>query len=279
MNGTMALGPANAPLVSVIIPVYNGERYIGRTIASVAAQTVPDWEIIAVNDGSPDGSLAVLEEEARRDPGRIHVISVANGGVSRARNTGVANARGTLIAFIDQDDLWAPEKLEKQLAQFSATPSLGLSFTNESVIDARDALVRNKVLKFDPTTCRGMVFSHLVFDNFIPVSSVMIRKDLFSAIGGFDPQFAFAEDYDFLLRAAREAPFDFLDDPLLLYREHGENYTYRKIDIITRESFAILDAWKAKDPAFFRNNALKYWLFKLKFWYLNFRVQVKKATG
>jgi glycosyltransferase involved in cell wall biosynthesis len=274
----MAAEPGT-PTFSVIIPVYRGERYVRETIASVAAQTVQDWEIIAVNDGSPDNSLAVLEEEARRDPQRIRVISVQNGGVSRARNTGAANARGEFLAFIDQDDLWAPAKLARQLSQFRADPSLGLSFTNESVIDEHGTVVRKKVLAFDPARCRGRVFAHLVFDNFIPVSSVMIRKDLFAAIGGFDPQYTLAEDYDFLLRAAREATFDFIDEPLLLYREHGGCNTFTKIDTITRESFTILDSWKAKDPAFFRRNAFRYFLFKLKFWFLNLKVQVKKITG
>ena len=103
------------PLVSVIIPVYNGERYLSDTIGSVIAQTEKDWEIVAVNDGSTDHSQAILEEFAMKYPDRIRVISVSNGGVSRARNTGVSEARGTYIAFLDQDDLWMPQKLQLQI--------------------------------------------------------------------------------------------------------------------------------------------------------------------
>lgn len=267
------------PLVSVIIPVYNGENYISETIDSVIAQTEKSWEIIAINDGSTDRSRDILEKTAKNDPGRIRVISVSNGGVSRARNTGVSNARGTYIAFIDQDDLWAPSKLQRQLEQFRADSELGLSFTNESIIDQKGHRVRENVLCLTTSKNRGLVFGRLVFDNFIPISSVMLKKELFMDAGGFNPRYTLAEDYDFLLRVTKKAPVDFIDDPLLLYREHGESGTFKKIDVLTRESFSVLHSWKAKDPRFFRKHAHQYLLFWLKFKFLKLKVTVKRMPG
>ena len=106
--------PDTNPLVSVIIPVYNGQRYIAETIDSVISQTMEHWEIIAVNDGSTDGSSSILEKY----PGnctRIRPVTVENGGVDRARNKGAALTRGKYLAFLDQDDLSAPGKLRSQV--------------------------------------------------------------------------------------------------------------------------------------------------------------------
>jgi len=137
------------PLVSVIIPVYNGEKYLKETIESVISQTEKNWEIIAVNDGSKDGSQEILKEYEKLDPGRIRVISVENGGVSRARNTGADLARGTYLAFLDHDDLWAPHKLEHQMKMFSDSPSLPLSFSNQTHIDEYGKTIRESHLIFD----------------------------------------------------------------------------------------------------------------------------------
>lgn len=269
--------PGQKPLVSVIIPVYNGERYISETIGSVIAQTEKSWEIIAVNDGSADHSQALLDEFAKRNPGLIRVISVNNGGVSRARNIGVSEARGIYIAFLDQDDLWMPQKLELQLEQFRADKTLGLSFTNESIVDHNGSVVRENVLAFNDKKNRGHVFEHLIFENFIPISSVMIRKDLFTGIGGFDPRYCLAEDYDFLLKAVQIALVDYIDAPLLLYREHGESGTYKKIDQITRESFSVLHSWKSRDPWFFRKHMFRYFRFWLKLKILKLKVTLKTS--
>jgi glycosyltransferase involved in cell wall biosynthesis len=264
------------PLVSVIIPVYNGERYITETLNSVIGQTEHDWEIVAVNDGSSDRSRVLLEEAAKRDPDRIRVVSVSNGGVSRARNTGVSAARGTYIAFLDQDDLWMPKKLECQIRQFRSDGTLGISFTNESIINDAGSVVREKVLTFNSRRNRGYVFGHLVFDNFIAISSVMLTRELFFGIGGFDPRYSLAEDYDFLLKAVKKVPVDYIDEPLLLYREHSESGTHKKIDQITRESFSVLHSWRSRDPWFFRIHFFHYFLFWLKFRILKWKVSRKK---
>lgn len=268
-------GLVNKPFVSVILPVYNGERFLSRTLDSIFAQTEKNWEIIAINDGSTDNSLTILEKYSKKIPGRFQILSVTNGGVSKARNIGVSAARGNYIAFLDQDDVWAPQKLQRQLEMFSINKNLRVSFSNVNVIDINGSIIRENAFRFDEKN-RGNVFDHLLFDNFIPISSVMLEKNLFMEIGGFDPQFSLAEDYDFLLKVAQRVPVDFIDEPLLLYREHGESSTFQKIDNITAESFRIIRSWKVKKPHLFRRHFLKYQLFRLKFVVLKFKVRIKQ---
>lgn len=259
------------PNVSVIIPVYNGERYIAETIESVIAQTEPSWELIAVDDGSPDNSLEVLEQYAKKMPDRIRVITVSNGGVSRARNIGAAAARGTYIAFLDQDDLFAPEKIRRQKEMFERDRSLGISFTNEALIDGDGKVLQENVLKLGPEH-RGSVFETLLFNNFIPISSVIIKKNLFEKTGGFSPKYSLAEDLDFLLRAARDIKVDYIDEPLLRYRVHSGSGTRMRIDRLNAETRSIIAQRMQDNPAYFRKHCGKYLLFQLKLSMLKLKV-------
>jgi glycosyltransferase involved in cell wall biosynthesis len=267
--------PVDQPVVSVIIPVYNGERYLAETVQSVIDQTMTAWEIIAVNDGSSDRSLEILEAFREREPGRVRVITVKNGGVSRARNTGSALARGRYIAFLDQDDLWAPDKLRLQTALISGCNHPLITFTNETLIDEQGTIIRENVLTLKES-CRGDIFASLLFDNFIPISSVMLEKELFIKAGGFDPSYALAEDFDLLLRVAKEIPAEYIDSPLLKYREHKESGTYTKIDRITSEAMEIIRHWRVREPALFRKHYLKYLRFRLTFRLLKCKIYLKK---
>lgn len=264
--------PADSPQVSVIIPVYNGGRYIAGTVRSVLAQTDQRFEIIAVNDGSTDNSAGILAGLKEQFPDKLTVLTVENGGVSRARNAGVRVARGEFLAFIDQDDLWTPEKLARQIALHGRSPAPVVTFTNEAVIGEDGEAVSGAVLRLSGRN-RGMVFEELLFDNFIPISSVMIPRDLFRKLGGFSPGYALAEDFDLLLRAAENVPFDFIDEPLLLYRQHPGSGTYSRIGRLTDESFSILTSWKEKRPDVFSKNRFRFLVFRLKFLVLNLKVR------
>ena len=268
--------PDNIPTVSVIIPVYNGERHLAETIESVIAQKNVNWELIAVNDGSPDSSLSILEEYRKRMPDRIKVITVKNGGVSRARNTAVAAARGTYIAFLDQDDLWAPEKLQLQVEMFTLDKKLGLSFTNATVIDEKGSILRENVLTYGEEN-RGNVFEHLLFENFIGISSVMLKRDVFVKSGRFDPRFSLAEDYDFLLKVTQNTPVDYIDKPLLLYREHVQSGTHTKVSRLIDEALTICNDWKKLKPEIFRKNFIAYLKFRLKLEVLRLKMYIKNA--
>ncbi|MDE5802908.1 MAG: glycosyltransferase [Lachnospiraceae bacterium] len=121
--------------VSIIVPVYNAEKYIRETVDCVKAQTYPDWELLLVEDGSTDESLRILEELEKGDT-RIHVLQQENGGAARARNHGLSKAEGRFVAYLDADDLWSPDKLEKQLA-FMAEKDAAFSFTGYEFADEK----------------------------------------------------------------------------------------------------------------------------------------------
>ena len=258
------------PLISVIIPVYNGEKYLKETIESVIEQTEKNWEIIAINDGSKDRSLKILQMFEKTIPDRIRVFSVENGGVSRARNIGADLARGIYLAFLDQDDLWVPHKLEYQIALFLKDRSLGISFTNQSLIDEHGKMIEDRHLILDHRH-RGYVFEQLLFGDFIPISTVIISRDIFLKIGGFDPQFAIAEDFDFLLKVTRYYPIDYIDEPLVLYRQHKESGSFTRKDQQQKEAYIIFNKSKKMSPPLCRKNLRPQLVNKVKVFYLEIK--------
>lgn len=136
------------PRVSVITAAYNAEAFIAETIASVQAQTLADWEMLVADDASGDRTAAIVESFAEQDP-RVRLISLdSNGGVARARNAALAEARGRYIAFLDSDDLWLPQKLERQLA-FMAERDAAVSYTAFRRIDERGAQI-GRLVKVPP---------------------------------------------------------------------------------------------------------------------------------
>jgi glycosyltransferase involved in cell wall biosynthesis len=200
------------PNVSVIIPAYNAEAFIADTVRSVLDQTYQDFEVIVVDDGSQDGTLAALEPFHAR----VHVHTQVNGGVARARNTGVSLASGEFIAFLDADDLWLPQKLERQLA-FSAAP---MTFTDRFNIGARGDLpeIQSAVTPMQG----GDVFEALLREgNFITNTSVVMRRALFERMGGFYTGLNGTEDWDLWIRIAERHAVGFLAEPLVRYRFHA----------------------------------------------------------
>jgi glycosyltransferase involved in cell wall biosynthesis len=204
----------NPPLISVIIPTYNGERYIVRTVDSALTQTYPHREVIVVDDGSPDHTAAALKSFEDR----IIYIRKANGGPASARNAGIARARGEYIAFLDGDDLWEKEKLSEQAAFLAGHPDCGLVYTNLSVIDEEDAVVS---IPRRPRPS-GDLFMPLFMKNSVPTSSVLVRKVCFDCVGLFDEDrdLISVEDYDLWIRMASRYRIGFLNKPLLRYRVH-----------------------------------------------------------
>jgi glycosyltransferase involved in cell wall biosynthesis len=214
-----APGPVAAgedPLVSVILPTYNRRVTLRRAIDSVLAQTWRNLELIVVDDGSEDGTDDLVRSV--RDS-RLRVLRQAcNEGVATARNRGLAEAKGGLIAFLDSDDEWRPEKLERQVARMRAAPSrVGLLYTG--------LLVRQPggVVETWTPEARGMVLAEILRRNVVHfgTSSVMIRAEAAEAVGGFDPTLPANEDHDYWARIARLYEFDFDPEPLAIYDQAG----------------------------------------------------------
>lgn len=220
------------PLVSVVIPVYNGEKYIAECLESVYQQTYPFFEVIIIDDGSTDQSLEIINKM----PGEKKIISQKNKDVSHARNTGIKNASGQLIAFLDQDDLWDKRRLEKLIKIFLKNPDVDLFFTDLSKFnDERKNWHPKDRHKAASRLSDENLFENLIRKNVLMPSAVMVKKDSFIKAGMFDPEFRTCGDYEMWLRmAAKGKRFRYLPEPLTLCRQHGEN-TSKKIEIMNED--------------------------------------------
>ena len=204
------------PRVSVIVPTYNCARFLGAALESVLAQTYADLEILVVDDGSTDATPAVMEAFA----GRVRYLRQANRGVSAARNLGLAQAGGELIAYLDADDRWVPHKLERQLAFLEAHPECGLLHSDVTIIDEEDRVLRHR---FNRETGRplpmGRCLLALLHRCHIQTPTVLERREWTARVAGFDPRVQGTEDYLRWIRLAMAGiQVGYLDEPLALYR-------------------------------------------------------------
>jgi glycosyltransferase involved in cell wall biosynthesis len=207
------------PKVSVVIPTYNRSKLLKKTLQSVLDQTYRDYEILVVNNSSTDDTKEMIE--SFEDP-RIRVLDIQNQGViAKSRNLGMRNAQGEYIAFLDDDDLWLPEKLEKQVDYLEKHTEYDLVYAPVWTIDEND--VRKEYLEIKRDPAEGRIFYELVRGNYISTLTVMMRRPLLSDIGFFseDPALRSIEDYDYWLRIALKKQIGFIDEPLALYRVHS----------------------------------------------------------
>lgn len=201
-----------APLVSVIITAYNSEATIGQAIESFRNQNLADREIIVVDDGSSDGTRRAIASYGDT----VRLICQENGGSARARNQGIRNARGRYVTFLDGDDVALPERLGRQVAALEARPEVGLVYGNIFLMDARG---RNFRLRRGTGRYKsGRVTRELVVRNFVPFSTIMVRRQLLIEAGLFDESIRSSEDWDLLVRLSRRCEFLYLDQPLTCYR-------------------------------------------------------------
>jgi glycosyltransferase involved in cell wall biosynthesis len=198
------------PEVSVIIPTYNRRAMVREAIDSVLAQTAPSFELIVVDDGSSDGTAEDLARLVAERAGTVRIERTANRGPAAARNRGVAMARAPLVAFLDSDDLWAPEKLERHLEFMRAKPCCAISQTNETWI--RNGRRVNPGMRHRKRA--GDFFVDSLRTCLVSPSAVLMRKELLDSIGGFDEDMRAAEDYDLWLRIQVEHEIGLLDEPL-----------------------------------------------------------------
>ncbi len=197
---------ATKPLVSVIIPTFNRAWAIGRAVDSVLAQDYRPLELIVVDDGSTDQTSDILAFYGNR----LIVIRQKNSGVSAARNAGIALAGGDLIALLDSDDYWKPQKLSVQVNFFSSHPDALICQTGEIWI--RNGVRVNPGKRHQKRT--GMIFTPSLDLCLVSPSAVMMRKILFDTMGGFDESLPVCEDYDLWLRVTRRYPVHLIDAPL-----------------------------------------------------------------
>lgn len=210
--------------VSVVVPAYNAERTLERTLRSISDQTVAVREIIVVDDGSSDATAEATRRYAETDP-RVRLVSKDNGGASSARNAGIASASGDFVAFLDADDVWLPHKLERQLAVFEQHPEVGAVQAGAVHVDGE----LRPLFRLPCTPGPMHPMEVLRFRN-LPAfpTTLVLRREAIEAIGVFDTSLAILEDWEFSLRAATRSVLWSVEEPLALYRVHPGN---RSLDL------------------------------------------------
>ncbi|MCP9861487.1 glycosyltransferase [Cyanobium sp. Cruz-8H5] len=215
------------PTISVLLPVYNAERYLREAIESVLAQTFTDFELIAVDDGSTDGSLAILREFERRD-GRVRVISRPNTGIVGALNDGLAVCRGEFVARMDGDDVCLPERFERQVAYLRKHPEVVNVGTAVRFIDPVGRPLLEPAVLTEHESIDAALLSGATHAMVHP--SLMYRSEVAKRLGGYDVTLTIAEDIDFYLRCGEVGLLANVAEVLLHYRLHSGSVSVAKAE-------------------------------------------------
>ncbi|MFT3739994.1 MAG: glycosyltransferase family A protein [Breznakibacter sp.] len=243
------------PKVSIVIPTYQRTSYLGQTLESILHQTFQDFEIIVVDDGTPGDDNLLLCQAFEK----VRYIKIENSGSPiRPRNVGIGLAMGKYVAFADDDDIWLPQKLEKQVAALDQNPGFGLVHGYCKIIDrfGRETgeiagRLNNPMLK------HGYVFDRMVGRFTVMMSTPLIRKEVLDKAGLFNENMAAAgEDMEFYCRVAFYTPFYFLDEPLVLYRVHEggisrNNFAYNYLPLVLFNTISVLRRRERIDFAHF----------------------------
>lgn len=206
-----------SPVVSVVMPVYNARRYLRPAVESILAQTFGDFELVAVDDGSKDDSLAILREYADKDA-RVRIISRPNTGIVGALNDGLNAAKGEFVARMDSDDISMPDRFEKQVAFLRAHPDHVLVGSQVMLIDPEGAALCPK--KDTEYTHEAIDAAHMARRWPLVHPTIMVRREAMLALGGYRTKYEFLEDLDLFLRLAEVGKLASLSDILLRYRLH-----------------------------------------------------------
>lgn len=268
------------PRVSIVVPVYQAERWIGSTIESVQGQTLADWEMVIVDDGSPTDQRRVVQRFLDSDS-RIRFFRQANGGADQARNAGFAHVTPGVdfLLFLDQDDLLEPEALETMARYLDANPEAGMAFSDRTVVDGEnlplDVYVGDRIPRFVPHSLwvrrlpdnhpRTPLMSFFAYNIAVP-SATMLRSSIFAATGGWDERLDFYGDDDMWLRVTLISQAHYLPLALLRRRVHGTSLTRSpRAEARFREARAIyLQKWRSPDwlPAEQQELIRQAWRFK-----------------
>jgi glycosyltransferase involved in cell wall biosynthesis len=227
------------PVVSIVMPAFNRERFVAAAIDSVLSQTFTDWELLIIDDGSSDETPAIAGRYVERDGSRIHLIRQPNRGVTVARNTAIRRARGRYIAFLDSDDLWMPAKLDRQLAAFDAHPDAAFIYTGYVLMN-EDGTPRRTVRP--DRRWQGDIHRRLwLEDNEILGPTVMVATAMLSRVGLFDEALKGAENLDLRLKLSKLGPVFYVDDVLYRYRKHPDTLT-SQAELMDAQQLRLIEA-------------------------------------
>lgn len=199
-------------MISVIIPTYNSDKYICEAIDSVLCQTYVDYEIIVIDDGSTDNTKKIIFDHYPM----VKYHFVQNGGAASARNFGILKAQGELIAFLDADDKWLPQKLEKQSATFHNDNKLGMVFTENSFFNEQ-GVTTDKANKRE-RLMHGDIVRNIFLNSYVATPTVMVLKSVFDTVGLFDESLLVAEDDNMWMRIGMKYGIELIDESLVQCR-------------------------------------------------------------
>lgn len=217
------------PTFSILVPVYNHERYIGAALDSLLSQTDPDWEAVVVDDGSTDGTPGIVDDYARRDR-RIRAIHKANGGVSTALNVGLGQSRGAWIGWLSSDDLFEPHKLALHREWFGTHPAGRFFFTDFRTLDEASGRLGTEPLLMPVPEARWRLVEMLrgIFINGITMCA---HRSVFERVGGFDERLRYAQDYDLWLRVLVTGAAVHIPDRTAITRLHARQVFQVNADV------------------------------------------------
>ena len=212
------------PKVSIIMPVLNGERYIGQAIASIVEQTFRNYELIVVDDGSTDGTAQCVQRFANKLELK-YIRHTQNQGIGRSVNDGIRHAAGEFIAFLDHDDIWLPVFLETQLAYLRQHPEVAMVHSDFQTVDGEGNILEDSVSsargRIEPS---GHIFRELFLHSLVCGNTVLIRKECFEQLGTFDENLRYG-DYHMWMRIGRHHRIDYTPKVLTQYRQHRTQQT------------------------------------------------------
>jgi glycosyltransferase involved in cell wall biosynthesis len=202
--------------ISLVIPAYNRERFVGAAVRSVLAQTRTEFELIVWDDGSTDDTVAAARGAAGDDP-RVRVVAAEHRGVAASLNAAVAQASGRYIGWVDSDDLIAPRALAETAAVLDGSPEVGVVYTSYVVMDEAGNV------RGPGSRCRIPYSPQRLLVDFMTFQFRLLRRGVFDQVGGIDPSMQSAEDYDLCLRLSEVTRFHHVDKPLYSYRVHDDS--------------------------------------------------------
>jgi hypothetical protein len=235
-------------MISVLIPIFNGEKYLYHSLESIVNQTFIDFEVLLIDDGSTDGSMSILNEFAHHDK-RVRIISKTNSGLTDTLNRGLLECRGNWIARMDQDDIASPKRLEQQVKKIESDDAIVLVGSDFVTLDEQTRKTKRYKI---PSTHGKMVKRLERLRGFFPHSSALIHAETIRRIGGYDPLALFNEDWDLWLRLSECGKIGSVSEPLMIIRKHplqmtqnsgliipqGEAFISSTVHLLKRQSMA-----------------------------------------
>jgi len=221
------------PLVSIVVPLYNKEEWISRTLLTVYNQTYSNWECLIINDGSMDRSLEIVNEFIMGHPGNWRIISQANLGQTHARNLGIDEASGEFIAFLDADDLWLPRKIELHMEAHLLNPDLGLSLTSYVIFKENQKKYFRLVSSGNSKKMINDWFNMTGFGGLIE-STGFLKKEILEKFGKYSESFSMTAGLDLSLKIISELQVVILKEPLVLYRLSPGQF-HKNEDVLVRD--------------------------------------------